>query len=400
MSTNYLSPLIDNESINKRNKYSSDIQKLVLTNKFKTPKFSQSENNIKNYLKENSRQKYNKYIRKLNAYKYKNYSFLKDYNILINHKPCNNKNINSFSFVSKSTPFSGQSNNFTKKSDVNKNNFKDNIININIGITSNKNISYENNDFKLFKDNILNSNEKIKINRNKHKMKVNEIINMLLNSTNEENHKRLNSYTNLENNDKFPKEKMIDPTYYIKYDLQKNYFNRSLFKGINKMMNQIGKISKNKEYELNLLKRAIDISNNKIELENSYVPNSENNIYKKKYKDMINQTKYYESFHFNRNDYLKNRKKKYSPYQNILDKTYQLHLNKDFGDKRQNMNEINIKLNKRINLDKNFKECISFDTRVNNILKCSKQTEKNVKFFILFKGNKSYIYLIYNFFLN
>ena len=185
MSTNYLSPLIDNESINKRNKYSSDIQKLVLTNKFKIPKFSQSENNIKNYLNENSRQKYNKYIRKLNAYKYKNYSFLKDYNILINHKPCNNnKNINSFSFVSKSTLFSGQSKNFTKKSDINKNNFKDNIININIGITSNKNISYENNDFKLFKDNILNSNEKIKINRNKHKMKVNEIINMLLNSTN------------------------------------------------------------------------------------------------------------------------------------------------------------------------------------------------------------------------
>ena len=69
------------------------MQKLVLTNKFKIPKFSQSENNIKNYLNENSRQKYNKYIRKLNAYKYKNYSFLKDYNILINHKPCIKKKI-------------------------------------------------------------------------------------------------------------------------------------------------------------------------------------------------------------------------------------------------------------------------------------------------------------------
>ena len=87
---------------------------------------------------------------------------------------------------------------------------------------------------------------------------------------------------------------------------------------INNLIKEVGKNENNKRAELNMIKRARDISNRKIETDHLKVPNSENNLYKQKYEDMINQTKHYESFHFNRNNYLNNKLRKYSPYQSIF----------------------------------------------------------------------------------
>ena len=153
---------------------------------------------------------------------------------------------------------------------------------------------------------------------------------------------------------------------------------KSLYRGIDSLMKDRGKNSKCKEYEINLLKKANEINNREIKIDHLNISGKENNIYKKNYEDMINQTKHYESFHFNKKDYLHNKLKKYSPYQNILDRTYKIFLNKEFGYKRQDFDEIIKKTNKRkINLEKNIHKYISFDTRVNNIIKSSKQIEKN-----------------------
>ena len=173
---------------------------------------------------------------------------------------------------------------------------------------------------------------------------------------------------------------MIDPIHYIKYNFQKYPMDKSLYKGINNLIKEVGKNENNKRAELNMIKRARDISNRKIETDHLKVPNSENNLYKQKYEDMINQTKHYESFHFNRNNYLNNKLRKYSPYQSILDRTYKIYLDKEFGEKRNDFNLSYLNNDKRkVNLESNnISEYIPFDTKVNNILKFSKQTEKNV----------------------
>ena len=68
-------------------------------------------------------------------------------------------------------------------------------------------------------------------------------------------------------------------------------------------------------------------------------------------------------------------------YKSILDRTYKFYLDNQFKDKKQEIDETNKKWSKRnikLNLKKNIDKFLSFDTRVNNILRLSKNTEKNV----------------------
>ena len=156
---------------------------------------------------------------------------------------------------------------------------------------------------------------------------------------------------------------------YIKYNLKKSPLDTSLYKGINNIMKDFG--NNNKDYEINLLKKARDMSNNKINISNLSFGNNENNIYKKQYENMIKQSNYFNPFNFNEKNILKKKIKKYTPYKNILEQSYRLYLNKEFGYKNDENKKIKFKFGKNIG------KYISFDTRVNNILNLSKQSEIN-----------------------
>ena len=401
MSKCILSPFIDDKYLNRRNESLIQIKKINLTKNLKSSKISLSEKNIKTPkipFSQNSRQDYNKSIRRLIPNKFIKYNCLKNYKQVLNNynfiyhnytsqiNNNKNRNENSFSFNfnknSQRTFLCGQAKNVSEESNIddskvnNENNKNQSYV---IKNKNNFNDSYQN--LKLLPNN--NLHDKININKQNREMKINKIINSLLNppkKVDKANSKIFNSLIKKDIKNKYPKEKMIDPIHYIKYNFQKYPMDKSLYKGINNLIKEVGKNENNKRAELNMIKRARDISNRKIETDHLKVPNSENNLYKQKYEDMINQTKHYESFHFNRNNYLNNKLRKYSPYQSILDRTYKIYLDKEFGEKRNDFNLSYLNNDKRkINLESNnISEYIPFDTKVNNILKFSKQTEKNV----------------------
>ena len=385
---------------NKRNDSSHAIKKIILTTNLKSSKLSLSENNIKKPCNRSSRQNYNKVIRKIKPYKFVKYKFLKNFSNILKNKVANENNnikihnINSFFFKfnqnNRNLFFSqySKNNNIECNNDNNEINNDNNNSNINLStdITSNKNLK---NNIKLLPIKPINGYGKIK---NKKKnlssdIRVNKIINSLINpkSEDDEYYKKSDSYFKKEENNKnyYPKEKMIDPIYYIKYNLNtpRNPKEKPLYKGINKIIKEITKGYSNKEYSINLLKRSREISNRKIEIKHLNVPNSENNIYKKKYEDMLNQTKHCKSFHFNKNDFYQNKLKQYSPYKSVLDRTYKFYFDNQIKDKQQDIEETNRNWSKRnikLNLKKSIDKYLSFDTRVNNILRLSKNTEKNV----------------------
>lgn len=391
---------LDNQFINKRNDTPHKINKIIFTKNLKSSKLSLSENNIKNPYNGSSRQNYNKVIRKIKPYKFMKYQFLKNFSNILKNQVANDNinnninNINSFFYKfnqnNRSLFFSKYSKNVINKegnNDNNENNDNNNshIINLSTDKTSNKNLK---NNINLVPIKSFNIYVKIKNKKNlSSDIRVNKIVNSLLNPKieDDEHFKNSESYFKKEENHKnyYPKEKMIDPIYYIKYNLNspRNPKEKPLYKGINKIIKEITKGYNNKEYAINLLKRSREISNRKIEIKHLNVPNSENNIYKKKYEDMLNQTKHCKSFHFNKNDFYQNKLKQYSPYKSILDRTYKFYLDNQFKDKKQEIDETNKKWSKRnikLNLKKNIDKFLSFDTRVNNILRLSKNTEKNV----------------------
>ena len=392
-----LSSFFDNKFIIKRNDSSHRIKKIILTQNLKSSKLSLSENNIKNPYYRSSRHNNNKVIRKNKAYNFNKYKFLKNISKMLKNNEVNdniNNNINirnpfffKFNHNNNLLFFSNHSK-INKECDkdnniINNDNSNSNIINLSTDIINNKNLQ---NDIKLLPIKSFNSCEKKKIKENQSRdIRVNKIINSLINSNDDENYKSYDSYFKKEENNKnyYPKEKMIDPIYYIKYNINStnNPKENPFYKGFNNIIKEITNGYSNKEYSLNLLKRSREVSNSKIEIDHLNVPNSENNIYKKKYEDMINQTKHFKSFHFNKNSFLQKKLKQYSPYKNILDKTYKFYLDNQFKDKEQNIDETNRNWSKRnikLNLKKNIYKFLSFDTRVNNILNLSKNTERNV----------------------
>ena len=370
--------LLNIELLNKRNQSETKIKKILLSKRLKSSNLSLSENNIKNYSKQIS----DKSIEKIKPYKFIKYNIFRDYNNMlkrlniskiINSRTDNNFNIGNSSFLSRKNnenkTFIEQSNNFSEeRNDINKYFNDNNIIKSTRTDTTNECDNYNRTNEKLMLVKPLNLYEKINNNKINRQNKINNIINSLLN----ENYKKPNLFSKKdENKNKYPIEKMISPMEYIKYNLKKSPLDTSLYKGINNIMKDFG--NNNKDYEINLLKKARDMSNNKINISNLSFGNNENNIYKKQYEDMIKQSNYFNpsNFNFNEKNILKKKIKKYTPYKNILEQSYRLYLNKEFGYKNDENKKIKFKFGKNIG------KYISFDTRVNNILNLSKQSEIN-----------------------
>lgn len=181
----------------------------------------------------------------------------------------------------------------------------------------------------------------------------------------------------------FPKERSIDPISYIKYNLQNNPNDKNLYKGISKVMKQLGKSYMKEEYESNLIKKASDVNYLKIDNEHIQAPLGEAKRYKQKYEDLINQTKKFKSFYFNKNETPQKKEKiKYNPHRKILDKIYKVYFDNKIGsndekkkvEKKERKNKTKIELE----LEKNMEKYVSFDTRINVVLLASKNTEESV----------------------
>ena len=181
----------------------------------------------------------------------------------------------------------------------------------------------------------------------------------------------------------FPKERSIDPISYIKYNLQNNPNDKNLYKGINKVMKQLGKSYMKEEYESNLIKKASDVNYLKIDNEHIQAPLGEAKKYKKKYEDLINQTKIFKSFYFNKNETPQRKEKiKYNPHRKILDKVYKIYFDNKIGSndekKKEEKKEKKNKTKIEKELEKNMEKYVSFDTRINVVLLASKNTEESV----------------------
>ena len=181
----------------------------------------------------------------------------------------------------------------------------------------------------------------------------------------------------------FPKERSIDPISYIKYNLQNNPNDKNLYKGISQVMKQLGKSYMKEEYESNLIKKASDVNYLKIDNEHIQAPLGEAKKYKQKYEDLINQTKKFKSFYFNKNETPQKKEKiKYNPHRKILDKIYKVYFDNKIGsndekkkvEKKEKKNKTKIELE----LEKNMEKYVSFDTRINVVLLASKNTEDSV----------------------
>ena len=213
-------------------------------------------------------------------------------------------------------------------------------------------------------------------------LEVNNILNSLTNPVNNISNKSNDRYQMTS----FPKERSIDPISYIKYNLQNNPNDKNLYKGINKVMKQLGKSYMEEEYESNLIKKASDVNNLKIDNEHIQAPLGEAKKYKKKYEDLINQTKIFKSFYFNKNGTPQKKEKiKYNPHKKILDKIYKIYFDNKIGstdekkkaEKKNNKNSKN-KTKIELDLEKNMEKYVSFDTRINVVLLASKNTEESV----------------------
>ena len=273
--------------------------------------------------------------------------------------------------------------------DFDNNEFKNKNYN-NFSIDYNEDSNFVDNNLKYLPSNIYKNKEPINLyysynksnNNSKNKkisrtIKVNKIVNSLINSSDEEFKNKI-----IIKEDKFPKEKSVDPFSYIKYNIQKNPYDKAIYKGINTIINQIGKDNLREEYENNLIQKANDANNLKIDSNNFKAPLGEAKIYKRKYEDMINQTKIYKSFYFNKNENPKNKIKRkfYNPHYNILEETYKIYFNKKFKFALENKNN-KIERNKTktdISFENKIDKYLSFDSRINNILFISKNTEDNI----------------------
>ena len=210
-------------------------------------------------------------------------------------------------------------------------------------------------------------------------LEVNNIVNSLTNPVNIMSDKSndANQMTN------FPKERSIDPISYIKYNLQNNPNDKNLYKGINKVMKQLGKSYIKEEYESNLIKKASDVNYLKIDNEHIQAPLGEAKKYKQKYEDLINQTKIFKSFYFNKNETPQRKEKiKYNPHRKILDKVYKIYFDNKIGSndekKKEEKKEKKNKTKIEKELEKNMEKYVSFDTRINVVLLASKNTEESV----------------------
>ena len=332
-STNY-NNIYFNDNFRKKLKYKIDLRDNIL---LKDSKKNTTKIKINRSIKENNKNKYSNFL-----------NINKSYNTIVS------------------------SNNRPKvlKSDSNKftfTNYKNDDV-------TNKN--YLTNEFENTSSRMNYSTKKKKV---ANSLEVNNIVNSLISP--EKNISDKSKEANLETS--FPKERSIDPISYIKYNLQNNPNDKNLYKGINKVMKQLGKSYIKEEYESNLIKKASDVNYLKIDNEHIQAPLGEAKKYKQKYEDLINQTKIFKSFYFNKNETPQRKEKiKYNPHRKILDKVYKIYFDNKIGSndekKKEEKKEKKNKTKIEKELEKNMEKYVSFDTRINVVLLASKNTEESV----------------------
>ena len=288
----------------------------------------------------------------------------------LNNNIKNNKNSNLFINKSyNSLIFDNKSENYFSNININKEN--------NLTENSKYNNYEENYENKKMTSDINSTGDSFNSQKkpNSKSIEVNKIVDSLINK----------SHKSQKNNkikiSKFPNEKSIDPFSYIKHNLQKNPYD-TLYRGIKSIMKQFGKGIFKEEYENNLIKKASDVNDLKVDSNHMQAPLGEAKIYKNKYENMINQTKTYRAFHFNKNE--NNKKnlnlKGYEPQLTNLDKTYKLYFNKKFKFNNNESNNNKLERNRTktdLEFDK-IDKCLSFDKKINNIIFISKNTENNI----------------------
>lgn len=334
-STNY-NNIYFNDNFRKKLKYKIDLRDNIL---------------LKDSMKNRTNFKINKSKKENNKSKYSNFL-------------SNNKSYNTIVY-SKNRPkvLKSSSNKFTftnyKNDDLNNNN-------------------YLCNEFENTSSRINYSTKRKKV---ANSLEVNNIVNSLISPGNNVSDKPIDT----KQMSTFPKERSIDPISYIKYNLQNNPNDKNLYKGINKVMKQLGKSYMKDEYESNLIKKASDVNYLKIDNEHIQAPLGEAKKYKKKYEDLINQTKKFKSFYFNKSETPQKKEKiMYNPHRKILDKIYKIYFDNKIGkndekkkiEKKDNNNKNKSKIEKE--LEKNMEKYVSFDTRINVVLLASKNTEESV----------------------
>ena len=209
-------------------------------------------------------------------------------------------------------------------------------------------------------------------NKYKNSEEVNNIVNSLINSSNNNIDKNIYSYDKAKENKKFPREKTIDPLYYIKYNINNKSLSKGVDKSFNKYMQDINETKKeeivlNANREINYGKIQVDPSN--------YINNEDEN----KFKYMLRQIREKRNFNFGTRDinYFKKIKNPIISF----DKR-----------KRENDNKLVLKLRKLLidinkknktkyiesNIVKKIDKCKSFDERMDIILNNTKITEANI----------------------
>ena len=285
--------------------------------------------------------------------------------ILFNNKSYNNINLNKF---------------INKTENIYKNRRKINNLKLNYKSdnTINNNHNYINTDiYNNIKYN--NSSKNIidnKFKKNNKSIEVQKIIDLLINSKKEDYENIF--LKNQNENIKFPKNKTVDPFSYINYNLKKNPYDKTLYKGLNKIMKKMKKESLKEEFENELIQKSTEVNNLRLDSNHIEAPLGEAKKVKEQCEDMLSQIKKYKSFSFNKNENPQKhiKMKIYKPYGNILNKNYKNYFNKIFKIQSNEIN--NKKTNSDLELEKNIDKYISFDMRINNILYISRNTENNI----------------------
>ena len=340
--------LTENKFINKGKEFSKKLRKVIFNEELKLTnnKLSNEEIILKNF---------NINIRKIIHSQMNN----NDNNGILNSERIDNKN---------SLPLIKNNNN-NKTYDSLKVGNEENDSGVGIKIRKNRNI-----EIKKFKNNGLNIHIK------KHKKynfnEVEKIVNSLINSP--KNNLSEKKESHIKENKRFPREKMIDPLYYIKYNVNYDSKNKNSSQDFNQYIKEIEEDANLHKTKPRLLNETRDVNYGKIQIEASNFNSNKIN-----YKDLFakneepknfvfgkNEINYYKKIR-NQNHIKMNRNKKrlimISRFKKLLNENYK-------NNNKDNNNKIFVEsyANKAIN------EYRSFDDRMKILLNNTKLTENNI----------------------
>lgn len=338
-----ISPITENKSIDKKIEFSRKIRDVILNENSITNKISKDIPKEKKFSIKSNNLLLSSNFNKNRLYKSGNYSKMSF--PLIKEKT--SKDFNSMKYKNF---FSEGNDNNSEINNINDNNIENYINKPNLHIKTNK---------KFF-------------------VKVNRIVNSLINSPK----KNLSDYLNPQiigkkDKTRFPFEKLINPLYYIKYNVNANPINRSTSKGFKQYVQELenGVESRKNNNEL-LLNSYKDINYGNIQIENPYLSNIELN-----YKNIFEQTKQPKNFVFNKKDIYGY--KKLAIHDNNYIKKLEMKNRKNLREKyKKFFIDGNRNKNKKFVdsfLDNNIKKYQSFDERMEMIVNNTRITENIIK---------------------